>query len=152
VLARRRDEEATARVDRETFEFGLAWNRRVREAIVAAGVDLVGDLDDLPIERGDVEPMIDEDQTPPTDEEILAAAAVAQKGLRRLIRRRSRRLREQGVAPELVAGDAARPGGPESWSRAPDPVAAAVKDVAALSRTAIDLHGRLREEELKTSR
>ena len=152
VLARRRDEEATARVDRETFEFGLAWNRRVREAIVAAGVDLVGDLDELPIAHGDVEPMIDEDQTPPTDEEILAAAAVAKKGLRRLIRRRSRRLREHGVVPELVAGDDAGSGGPESWSRAPDPVASAVKDVAALSRTAIDLHGRLREEELKTSR
>ena len=39
-----------------TFEFGLATGTdRVREAIVAAGVDLVGDLDELPIEHVDGE-------------------------------------------------------------------------------------------------
>ena len=135
VLARRRDKETTARVDRATFDFGLAWNRRVREAIVAAGVDLVGDLDELPMAHGDEEPMIDEDQRPPSDDEILAAATVARKGLRRLITRRARRLREQGVALEIGDGDGVGTGGPGSWSCAPT-------QSLPLSRTSLRCPGR----------
>jgi hypothetical protein len=74
--------------------------------------------------------------------------------MRGLIARRVRRLRKQGVEVDLGdgAGAVVKTGGTESWSRAPDPVAAAAKDIAALARTAIDLHGRLRAEQLRTSR
>jgi hypothetical protein len=154
VLAGRRDEEVPARVDRETFEFGLEWNRRVREAIAAAGVDLVGDLDELPIAHRAVEQKVDQDQAPPSDDEILAAATVAEEAMRRLIARRVRRLRRQGVEVDLGerVGTDVETGGPESWSHTPDPVAAAAREIAAQCRTAIDLHSRLRTERLRTSR
>ena len=152
VLVGRRDKEAPARLDRRTFEFGLDWNDRVRHAIVAAGVDLVGDLDELPIEHVAGEEETDEDQAPPSEDEILAAATVAEQAMRRLIARRARRLRKLGLAAELGDDAEVRTTGPEHWNRAPDPVTAAVKDVAALSRTAIELHGRIRAEHLRTSR
>jgi len=152
VLAGRRDQEAQARLDRSTFEFGLDWNRRVRQAILAADVDLVGDLDELPIEHATGEEKTDEDQAPPSDDEILAAATVAEDAMRRLITRRVRRLRKLGLPADLGDDADVRSGGPESWHQAPDPVAAAVRDVAALSRTAIDLHARIRAEHLRTSR
>jgi len=151
VLAERRDQEAPARLDRRTFEFGLDWNDRVRHAIVKTDVDLVGDLDELPIKHVVVEEETDEDQAPPSDDELLAAASVAKEAMRRLITRRARRLRKLGLSADV--GEAhVRSGGSESWNRAPDPVTAAVKDVAALSRTAIDLHARIRAEHLRTSR
>jgi hypothetical protein len=152
VLAGRRDEENTARIDRTTFEFGLSWNRRVREAILAAGVDLVGDLDELPVTDGDMEPEIDDHQAPPSDDEILAAATVADEAMRRLITRRVRRLRRQGEAADTDNTADVETVGPESWLHTSDPVAAAVKDIAALSRRAIGLNNRLRELRLRTSR
>ena len=152
VLSGRRDQEALARLDRRTFEFGLDWNDRVRHAIVAAGVDLVGDLHELPIEHVAGEEETDEDQAPPSDDEILAAATVAEEAMRRLITRRARRLRKLGLEADLGDEAVVRTDGPESWMRAPDPVAAAVKDIAALSRTAIDLHDRIRAEHVRTSR
>jgi hypothetical protein len=152
VLAGRRDQEATARLDRRTFEFGLDWNRRVREAIVAAGVEVVGDLDELPIEHATGEEETDEDQAPPSDGELLAAATVAEDAMRQLIARRARRLRKLGLAADLSDDADVRTDGPESWNGASDPVAAAVRDIAALSRTAIDLHARIRAEHLRTSR
>jgi len=153
VLAGRREQETTARLDRATFEFGLAWNRRIRQAILAAGVELVGDIEELPVADVALGRAIEEDQAPPSADEILAAATVAEEAMRQLITRRIRRLRKQDVAVD--PGDGAQRVhlvGPESWTHAPDPVTAAVKDIAALSRRAIDLNNRLRELRLRTSR
>lgn len=142
VLSQRSGEETRARIDSATYKFALAWNERVRRAILDTGAQVVGDLDDLPTSPSEtLQRKVDDAQAPPTDDELLAAAAAAAEGLRRMIARRSRRLRDRG-AGDVVADDHATAAS-EGWARSADPVAAAVSDIADLARTAIDLNRRL---------
>ncbi|HSE55331.1 MAG TPA: hypothetical protein VLB03_06330, partial [Nocardioidaceae bacterium] len=110
--------------------------------VEASGAHLVGDLDDLPatVARTDLPKRIE----PPDRGDLLAAAATALQGMGRLAGRRARRLRALG-------GEAASQGRPEkaavaraAWAEAPDPLRAAVEDVADVCRVAIAEHERIR--------
>lgn len=69
--------EPPVRLDARGREVAAAWNRRTRDAVVAAGVPVVGDLDDLPTATSvDAEGI-----HRPSTEELLAAAATAREGL-----------------------------------------------------------------------
>lgn len=147
VLTKRSSIEQGASPDRKTQDFALHWNRKVREAIQRSGADLVGDLADLPIEA---EP----NRSPPASvlssadpQDVLAAAATARDGLVTLVRRRSRRLRKLD-APADVSGQPVPDGtdlptSADRWSSAADPVDAAVSELTALTRQAIELQQRL---------
>jgi hypothetical protein len=145
VLAERRDVEGRASIDRATCQFGLAWNDRTRRAISVSGVQVVGDLEDLPTGPTELhERRIVDGQPPPSVEEILAAAEPAERAMRQLVRRRCRRLARRGDDVELSPGlGGAHP--PSTWADSPDPVTDAARQVAGLARTAIDLRRRLRD-------
>ncbi|HEY0772972.1 MAG TPA: hypothetical protein VGD51_02730, partial [Nocardioidaceae bacterium] len=139
VLAERRGLEARAELDAAAEEFTTRWNRRVRTTLEASTAQLVGDLEDLPVT---------EPETPagsivdPPREELLGAAEHAAEGLERLLRRRKRRLERRGGDVADVVVDPV-PGRRAGWEVTPDPVTAAVDDLAELTRVAISLHDRL---------
>jgi hypothetical protein len=136
ILAARAGVEGRPWVDPATRAFGVAWNHRVRAAIQASGSSVTGRLEDLTDPPpGDV---TGRDPGPPTDEELLAAAAAALEGLHALVRRRARRL---GRTDRPSAG----PVTPDRWDGSPHPVGAAVHEVAAEARTAVELWRRLRD-------
>jgi hypothetical protein len=147
VLSQRASQEPRVRLDGPTYEFGLAWNRRNRDAITSRGCEPTGDLDDLPTTATDARPrpgdqgVVDLTDAPATDA-VLAAAAAASEGLRDLVRRRARRLRDRtGAAPALeLPSDTT----PDAWRASDDPVDVAAGQFAELARTAIDLQARLR--------
>ncbi len=69
--------EPPVRLDRRGREVAVEWNRRVRDAIAAAGVMVIGDLDDLAVEP----PADAADAHRPRPAELLAAADTARAGL-----------------------------------------------------------------------
>jgi len=77
-----RDLEPPVRMDRDALELAGRWNAKVREAIVASGVRVVGSLDDLPVEVP-LDRAVPK-ASRPTDEQLLAAAADARASLRDL--------------------------------------------------------------------
>lgn len=144
VLSRRARKEPRARIDQDTYDFALGWNRRTRNAIEKSGARVVGSLDDLPTTSSpDRLAAAKEPQPAPTEEELLAAARAAVDGMQRLVVRRRRRLRVRGLETEVAAPGPPIAAGPDRWATEPDPVAAAARDVAELCRTAIDLRHRL---------
>lgn len=76
-LEARAGSERPVVLDEYGRDLAARWNQRVRDAVVASGAELVGDLADLPIE-----PAAD-DRTPkrPQPDELLAAAATARAAL-----------------------------------------------------------------------
>lgn len=79
ILGARAGRERKVTLNRQGRNLSARWNGRVREAITASGVDLVGTLDDLPLTRVGEEVPAELDA--PTDEELLDAAAWARDGL-----------------------------------------------------------------------
>ena len=143
ALADRRGQESRVQLDRVTFEFGLAWNARAREAIVRSGAHLVGGMDDLPVDLSEAERRrLETAQPAPTEEEQLAAATPAADAMVKVIRRRARSLRSRGEHVAVEPFDATVAA--ERWRCAPDGVEAAAADIARLARTAVELHRRLR--------
>lgn len=143
VMSPLSQQESRPRLDRATFEFGLDWNSRTRDGVEAAGAQLVGDPDqDLPTSPTQRHrEAVDETQAPPSDEELLRAAALTLEKLRAAVNRQRRRAakldRAEGTAP------AARPrGGPAQVPN--DPVANAVAEIASLCRSSIELRRRIR--------
>lgn len=144
VLSRRAGQEARAGLDLPTLEFATSWNRRVRNAIERSGVELVGDLADLPVEvpealRAKALPSLAE----PDPEHVLAAAVDARLGLLELVEARNTQLRKAGGSAVAVPDRSS--GGPQAWAEAPVPLEAAVDEVTELTRTAIALHGLIRD-------
>lgn len=76
-LESRAETEPPVRLDARGREVAAAWNRRVRDAVEAADVDVVGDLADLPDAPSDDTPDIHR----PSAGELLKAAATARAGL-----------------------------------------------------------------------
>lgn len=166
VLSRRAGQEERPGLDGATAALAARWNRRVRAAVERSGARVVGDLDDLPWE---VAATAAGPLRLPATEQSLEAAAVAVEALDKLVRKRSRKLRRRGVDVPVAAdgpaatragrrGAAAAAGSPylfpdgeapdataarERWLSRPDPLAAAVDDVTALARQAIELRRRL---------
>lgn len=152
VLSRRAGQEARAELDLPALRFALAWNRRTIRAIRKHSLGVVGSLDDLPTQ---MTPRMRERAVDrlrdPDDTELMEAAVVAHAGLLRLIARRT----------EASAGHAQRthppvatpePADIQRWGERSDPVAAAVADLAALVRTAIDIPKRSRAATAVTDR
>jgi hypothetical protein len=143
ILAPRSHEEAKPRLDPSTFEFALGWNARTREAVTRAGAHVVGDLDDLPtVPTQSNAGTVDGTQSPPTDDELMAAAQPAIEGMRRLIERQRRRAARLGRDADLPLLQDRNPG---RTGDAHDQVSSAVAQIAALSRSSIELRRRIRE-------
>jgi hypothetical protein len=142
VLAGRRHLEGRPGPDPRTREFAARWNERVRSAITASGAGLTGDLDDLPVRPG---PVPAQHTASPRVDELLAVAAASGGALADLVRRRSVRLRRSGVRIDVRVPDADGFTA-HRWDDAPDPVAAAVDEVAHLARTGVRLYRRLQDE------
>ncbi|HSE69794.1 MAG TPA: hypothetical protein VLA97_03475 [Nocardioidaceae bacterium] len=141
VLARRRDEEPRAALDRRARDFALGWNAHVRDAIARSGVRVTGDLADLPVAPGDSDDP-PEEVRPPEAAAVLDAATVAVDALERLVARRTRRLTEAGGRVDPVG--TAPTTGVEQWRRAAEPLEAAATEVARLGLVAVDLQRRIR--------
>jgi hypothetical protein len=148
VLSEPTWDEPRIRLDGPTYDFGLTWNQRNRDAVSRRATVLFGDLEDLPTTVGDTRRprgCRDDDREaddPPTDA-MLAAAEAASEALHLLIRRRARRLRDRGAADRTPPVELSPDARPATWSLADDPVDAAARDLAGLARTAMDLHARL---------
>lgn len=152
VLSQPTWDDPPIRLDRTTYDFGLAWNQRTRHAIAAQRTTVIGDLADLPTTLARThgrESSQDGRQGPvdPQDEAMLAAAAAASKALRGLVRRRARRLRDRTGAAPTSAVEPFPDVGPAAGGTALDPVDVAAREVARLARIAIDLQVRLRRDQ-----
>lgn len=114
-LERRAGQEPPVRLGPDGLAFATRWNQRVRDAVRASGVRVVGSLDDLPtsLPPGRAPP------ESPTADQLLAAAVDARASLLRL------------AAP---SDEHSAPDRPDRWSAAPDPVAAAVAELTDLVR------------------
>ena len=154
TLGRRRKVEERARLDEPTLAAALRWNGTVRRVITASGVTLHGDLTDLPVERTSAHTVEAADAVP-TDQELLEAAASAERRLKRLVARRTRRLMTPEIGARFTERLEQRIGGADSWASASDPVAAAVADLVVYSEGLIRLRqvrDRRRREELEEKR
>ena len=142
VLAARAGEEDRARLDVRGLELAQRWNRRTRAALEAAAVHVVGDLEDLPTTTPQVPPP--EQVAAPETADLLDAATAALSGMQRLIRRRTARVHKLGGAAASRAEVVAAETRCAAWQEAPDPVGAAVSDLANETRAALALHDQLR--------
>ena len=128
ILAARRDEPKMS-MNRQLGEFSLDWNRTMADAIARHHCPVIGELTDL-----DVEPTTVETLEPPDPEQVLDAAADAVNGMQLLIQQRAIK-----STPEI---EARKPVSADHWDTAPEPIAAAVDNVVALVREAIELRRR----------
>ncbi|RHW28707.1 hypothetical protein D0Z08_02320 [Nocardioides immobilis] len=83
ILGERADQERKVTLNRPGRNLSARWNDRIRQAVSTSGVDLVGSLDDLPVEPPGKDVPVE--LAMPTDEELLFAAAWARTGLERAI-------------------------------------------------------------------
>jgi hypothetical protein len=138
--------EPKVTTDRLLSEFALDWNRAMADAIAKSGAHVVGEPDDL-----DVVPSQVSGLGLPPDELVLDAARDAVLGLQKLIETRGKKL----DAARLESPDAVEPAPTapavdlDRWATTEDPIGAAVADVIALVRHAVDLRARLRRADGK---
>lgn len=142
-LGARRKLEEPARLDADTAAFAADWNRTTREAILASGVQVVGDLDDLPTEPAPAAPGAGEGPGPAA---VLDAARDAWTGLTTLQERRRRRIARLTKQPRPEPLDVPTP----AWFEEGDSDAAldrAVDDLTDLVRALM----RVRREMMEAS-
>lgn len=143
VLSSLSEGETRALIDRQTCEFGLAWNRRTRQAVLRTGAIVHGGLEDLPTEMtASHEARIDDEQAAPTEAELMKVAESAADGMRDLVERRARRARKRGIDVPTEHDVRVRSGS-TTGGEASDPVAEAAAGIAALCWDAIELKRRL---------
>ncbi len=143
VLAARRRQEGRPRLDASTAAFAARWNQTTREAVTAAGVHVVGTLDDLPAEAHP--PTAAAGDADPAPADVLGAARDAWAGLVPLVDRRRRRVarltgrprpeRWEAPVPAWLDG----PGGSSDLDRAVDDLTRLVRDLMRLRREALGL-------------
>ena len=139
TLSERASLEPHARTNAALREFAAQKNRRMRKSIRAAGVDVVGDLNDLPTSialHDDDRP--DDDVESAHRDDMLDAAQFALPRMRDLVDRRATALRESGLAPDDALERLPQPAPTDSE----DPLDAAVKELAGVIRVAIELYVR----------
>lgn len=142
VLAFEAKGEARPRLTSATAEFGLRWNRRVRDGIERAGARLAGEMSDLPTTMTERQQrLVDDAQPPPTEEDLLRAAGPAGEALRALVARRTHRARKQGVDLTGIDLSALESG---SSDTSVESVAEATGEIADLCRLAIEVRRRIR--------
>ena len=147
ILAERAPLEQRAQLDVSTGRFAANWNRRVRRAIKASGADLVGGLHELPVRVPDeVAQSLPKTLSLPDDPQVLAAATTARDGLLVRIQARADQLQAIGAETDLSVVDfAGVPTSVERWQGEPEPVDAAVDEVATLVRVTIELQTSVEE-------
>jgi hypothetical protein len=129
VLSPRCSREPEIRMNEATYRATLSWNRCACRAITSAGCMVRGDLADLAASAVAVPTAPDGRGDRVDDEDLLAAAEDALAGLKVLVRRRKRRLRQKGMTPKPTG---------VAWSSPSDrfasasPVQASVRDIVAL--------------------
>lgn len=134
-----RADERKPRLDPATFRAALRWNKQVRSVLERSGVQVHGDVADLPVDAEPADYQVDAEQRPATDWEL---ARAARHGYRTLLRL-NRRLVREGLPKKrrrryLTRLDAQLTH-PRSWKDSDDRVATAVEDLATLTRSAIRL-------------
>lgn len=141
VLAGRDTREARPALDHRTADFALAWNARTADALRTTGVDLIGELGDLPVRAGRRRVSGDPRQPPPTAVELVEVAEEALPAFRRTVVRRAARARRRGIdVPSLPrAVTSGRQG--KAYD---DALGAAVQEIADLCRHGIALRRALR--------
>ncbi|UYM07069.1 hypothetical protein [Solicola gregarius] len=154
ILSDRVSTEGKAPVNNAFLEFAAAANARARAAIEESGVRVIGDLDDLPVEAP--APSLDDTALDsPSDADVIDAAAYAMPRMRRVVAQRAKQLRRahQKVSVRKVLADLPEARDAEAvtkrWTSAADPAEAAVTDLTAMCRAAIDLGIRLRAAGVK---
>ncbi len=133
ILAERADAEDRATLSVAAYDRALQWNAAVRDAVVEVGAQVVGDLDDLPVEPDPQRrASLPTQPHPAPRDQVLAAADAAVRGLQELRDKRVRRLTRLGSPPG--PGEHPAPeGASERWASATDPVDSAVTEIAARS-------------------
>lgn len=137
VLAPRAREEAPICLDRAGLRFAARWNRRTVAAIEERQVQVAGDLADLPTAIApDARDRSVRRLRDPSDAELFGAAAAAYGGLQRWLEERA----GGGAAevPSAGAGELVA-----RWRVQPDPVTAAARELAGLTRSAMALRPRV---------
>lgn len=151
ALSRLRHEERRVALDPETFEATLRWNGRIVTAIRSSGAMVYGDFADLPTTADPADYTVEADQPPPSDDELLRAAAV---GFRRL-RQRHRMMSQRNLPPARAKKRHRRVRRRlikrRNWLANPDPLGAAIADLATLCRALIGLERMLarRQKQLR---
>jgi hypothetical protein len=136
ILGARSRLERPIRLHRSGFATAARWNRCVRSAIEAAGVEVVGDLEELP--TGGPSDAAPDTLARPRPPELLEAAITARDGLVEM-----RALLPWGRPPTESPTESHRSVGPVAPTRAsdaagPGDVRAAVHEVTGLVRDCID--------------
>ncbi len=146
VLAARRGDEGRPALAPATADFARSWNQRSREAVRRSGAQLVGSLDDLPIDAS-LEPAgaVRTGGGEPGATEVLVAARDAWEGLVALVERRRRRLASVMGANRPAPFPSEPPGWLDPASEGTADLDGAVRDLAVLCRTAIQLRRDLLE-------
>ncbi|UPK74765.1 hypothetical protein MU582_20385 [Nocardioidaceae bacterium SCSIO 66511] len=149
ILSDRAATEGKAPVNTAFLEFAAAANARARAAIEESGVRVIGDLDDLPVEAP--APSLDDvELSSPADDDVVAAAAYAMPRMRKAVAQRVKTLRKSGVKASSRKTLAALPDARDEstllvrWKESGDPAEAAVSDLTAMCREAIELGIKLR--------
>jgi hypothetical protein len=144
-LSRLRRRERKAALDPATFRAAMRWNQHIRDVIEETGVRVHGDLADLPTDADPASYGVEEGQQPPTDAELLRAARAGYRAMwqrhqqatdQHLFPARTKRWRRR-VRRQLVR--------PKNWPAQPDPVAAAVSDLAVLTKSVIGIERLLKK-------
>lgn len=146
ILGSRAHLETPVALNRRGKSLAARWNRKVRAALEHSGVRVVGQLSDLSGQRPDP-------QTPkalhrPSPRELLEAASTARIGLLALLEQTRTELedrragRDPAPAGPLAPGTGTRTGtgtgaDVERWADGPDPVSAAVEELAGLVRACL---------------
>jgi hypothetical protein len=145
ILAERAGSERPVELDRATTRFAARWNMRVREAVAASGAEVVGDLDELPVELPPAgSPPPPPSLPEPTDEEVLAAARTARDGLVGLIQERDRHLARRQATSDVTLSPHEVPTTAGRWAAEPESLEMALDELCELVRIAIALDERLK--------
>jgi hypothetical protein len=150
ILGSRAAREPRVQLNRRGLRLAARWNERTRAAVARHRVDVVGSLEDLPVEP----PGSEHPQALPTPSpaQLLAAAATGLDGLRSwqayLEHRLAAAARGEQLADPIADADVTDvddPTPPDRWGDQPDPVQSAVSELVRRLRTCMELRNRVEE-------
>ncbi len=133
--------ESAIPVTRQVYLAGIRQNHRNRQALLASGVPVTGDLDDLPVVPDEARlASLPTTVEPPDTEQYLTAAETAITALRK----KTRTWRKKGGADQHArkAGTAESRAPGAEWRATSDPTAAATEAVTTAVREALRAYGR----------
>ena len=151
ILSDRASTEGKAPITPSFRAFAAEINARTRAAITESGVQVIGDLDDLPAEAP-APPADDAGVSAASDDDVLQAAAYAIPKMRRVVEQRAKQLRKQhdgSTSVRHVLAELPKVRDENSalrrWRASTDPASAAVDDMTAFCREGIALGIKLRQ-------